>query len=343
MAKISLRAISARRREAQKIRGALASARRRFCILRAMTSRDDFNHERSRRVFAVLAWLLVANLAVVGAKAVVGWRAGSLSVLSDAVHSLTDACNNVIGIFLIRLANRPPDREHPYGHGKIEQIGTFVITGAMLLTAYEIGREAVVGLVRGAPQTVAVSSLTLGVMLATLGVNVVVVWYERREGKRLNSLYLIADAQHTFSDVIVTGGVLVGLAFVRLGFTWVDRAVALLVTLVIGWGAVNVIRNAVAELMDTAAVDPQELTALALQFADVAAVKDVRSRGKGAYGFVEMTIMINHNDLRRAHQCSEALEEKIRRIHRLNVITVHIEPHDGEVSERTPVRHDASL
>lgn len=168
----------------------------------------------SIQVRRVLLWLLIANLVVVVAKAIVGWLAGSLSVLSDAAHSLTDAANNVVGIWLIRFAAKPPDPRHPYGHGKVEQLGAFGITAMMLLTAYEIGRESVIRLWHGETAKVEVSTLTLAVMVGTFLVNLAVVLYERHKGKQLNSVFLIADAQHTLSDVFVTLGVQIGRAHV---------------------------------------------------------------------------------------------------------------------------------
>lgn len=280
----------------------------------------------SVQVRRVLLWLLIANLVVVVAKAIVGWLAGSLSVLSDAAHSLTDAANNVVGIWLIRFAAKPPDPRHPYGHGKVEQLGAFGITAMMLLTAYEIGRESVIRLWHGETAKVEVSTLTLAVMVGTFLVNIAVVLYERHKGKQLNSVFLIADAQHTLSDVFVTLGVLGGLVVVKLGYAWMDAAVAVLVVGAIVWGAFEVVKHAVIELMDTASIDVERLAATAREFSDVREVNDVRTRGQGAYGFVEMTITVCHNDLARAHAVSERIEDRIRAAFKLQNITIHIEP-----------------
>ncbi len=270
--------------------------------------------------------LLAVNLAVVVAKAVAGWQAGSLAVLSDAAHSLTDAANNLVGVWLIRAAAKPPDRKHPYGHAKLEPIGAFVVAALMGVTAYEIGREAALRLWSGAVAPVALTGLTFAVMVGTLIVNGLVVWYERRVGQRLGSPFLLADAQHTLSDVYVTLGVLAGLIGMRLGWAWLDPVIALAVVAVVGWGAYRVLMTAVDDLMDAVAVDGDALVALARQHPDVADVQRVRSRGRGAYGFAELTLVFRHNDLRRAHATSDLLEEQIRRIHSIAHITIHLEP-----------------
>jgi cation diffusion facilitator family transporter len=286
----------------------------------------------SAAVRRVLWRLLVANLAVVVAKALAGWWAGSLAVLSDAVHSLTDAANNLVGIWLIRAAAKPPDREHPYGHAKLEPIGAFVVSAVMGVVAYEIGREAVLRLWAGATVSLALTPLTFAVMLGTLAVNLLVVWYERRAGHQLGSPFLLADAQHTLSDVYVTVGVLVGLVGMWFGWTWLDPVVSLAVVAAVGWGAYHVLVTAINELMDTAAVEDERLIALARQHPDVVEVRHVRSRGRGAYGFAELTLVFRHDDLRRAHATSDLLETQIRQMYGLAHITIHLEP--AEV--RTP-------
>jgi cation diffusion facilitator family transporter len=297
-----------------------------------MSATDAPAPTTSATVRRVLRRLLVANLAVVVAKALAGWWAGSLAVLSDAVHSLTDAANNLVGIWLIQAAAKPPDREHPYGHAKLEPIGAFVVSAVMGVVAYEIGREAVLRLWAGATVSLALTPLTFAVMLGTLAVNLLVVWYERRAGHQLGSPFLLADAQHTLSDVYVTVGVLVGLVGMWFGWTWLDPVVSLAVVAAVGWGAYHVLVTAINELMDTAAVEDERLIALARQHPDVVEVRHVRSRGRGAYGFAELTLVFRHDDLRRAHATSDLLETQIRQMYGLAHITIHLEP--AEV--RTP-------
>ncbi|MFQ3583133.1 MAG: cation diffusion facilitator family transporter [Chloracidobacterium sp.] len=291
-----------------------------------MAAADVHASLASAAVRRVLWTLLVANLLVVAAKAIAGWQANSLAVLSDAVHSLTDAANNLIGVWLIRAAAKPPDREHPYGHAKLEPIGAFVVAALMGLMAYEIGREAALRLWSGVVTPVTLTPLTFAIMLGTLAINLAVVWYERCAGRRLGSTFLLADAQHTLSDVYVTLGVLVGLVGIGVGWAWLDPVAALVVVAAVGWGAYHVLVTAINELMDAAAVDSADLIALARQHPDVVDVRYVRSRGRGAHGFAELTLVFRHNDLRRAHATSDLLEEQIRQAHGITHITIHLEP-----------------
>src|SRR5256714_12527963 len=187
-------------------------------------SRADKALDRSRAVRRVLAGLLVANIAVVAAKAIIGMMAGSLSVLGDAVHSSVDAVYNVLGLFVVRVAARAPDEEHPYGHGKFETLGALGIVVFLSVTCVELVRSAVGRLISGG-HSVQMTDLGLVLLLATLATNVFVAWYENRRGHELRSELLIADAAHTRTDVFITIGVLIGLIFSRQGYTWDDPAI----------------------------------------------------------------------------------------------------------------------
>src|SRR3954466_14847188 len=105
--------------------------------------------DRSRAVRRVLAGLLVANIAVVVAKAAIGLLAGSLAVIGDAVHSSVDAVYNVLGLVVVRVAARAPDEEHPYGHGKFETLGALSIVVFLSITGFELVRSAIGRLIVG--------------------------------------------------------------------------------------------------------------------------------------------------------------------------------------------------
>src|SRR6059036_3956960 len=205
--------------------------------------------DRSRAVRRVLAGLLVANILVVIAKASIGVLAGSLAVIGDAVHSSVDAVYNVLGLFVVRVAARAPDEDHPYGHGKFETLGALAIIVFLSITCFELVRNAVQKLLGGG-HAVVVTDLGLVVLLATLAINVLVAWYENRRGHELSSELLIADAAHTRTDVFITIGVLIGVLFSRQGHTWVDHAVAIAVALLIVRVAYQILARVVPVLVD---------------------------------------------------------------------------------------------
>src|SRR5947208_12154880 len=186
--------------------------------------------DRSAAVRRVLRGLLVANIAVVIAKAAVGTVAGSLAVLGDAVHSSVDAVYNVLGLIVVRVAARAPDEDHPYGHRKFETLGALSIVVFLSVTCFELVRSAVGHLLSGG-HAIQVSDLGLTLLVATLLTNIFVAWYENARGHELSSELLIADAAHTRAGVVITIGALIAVLFARHGATWVDPAIAIAIAL----------------------------------------------------------------------------------------------------------------
>src|SRR5207253_10951856 len=154
----------------------------------------------ARRVFL---GLLAINASVVGAKLLVATASGSLAILGSALDSAVDALNNVLALIVVRVAAKEPDEDHPYGHGKFETLGALGIVGFLSITCFELIRGAVNELLQG-PHPVGVTDFQLAVLVLTLGVNVVIAWYENRRGRELRSELLVADAAHTRVHALIT-------------------------------------------------------------------------------------------------------------------------------------------
>ncbi|HXY39373.1 MAG TPA: cation diffusion facilitator family transporter, partial [Vicinamibacteria bacterium] len=197
---------------------------------------------QSRGVRRVLWITLGLNLAVSAGKVLVGYLSGSLAMVADGYHSLVDGSNNVIGLIVAAFAFRPPDPDHPYGHRKFETAATVAIGAALLALAWEVLRGAVARV--GHPATPAIGLLNWVVMLATTGVNLGVSFYEAREGRRLQSAFLVADAAHTRADLSVSLGVIASFLAALLGLGWADPLVALAIGAIIAWQAVKVLLSA---------------------------------------------------------------------------------------------------
>src|SRR5260370_41279048 len=170
---------------------------------------------------------VAANLTVVGAKLAGGVASRSLAVLGSAVGSSVDALSNVLALFVIRVAARAPDGDHPYGHGKFETLGALAIVGFLLISCFELVRQAVNNLSSGQDRAT-VSDPQLALLVVTLGVHVGIAWYETHRGAALGSALLIADAAHTRADVFITAGVVAGVLCARQGLWWLDPPLAII-------------------------------------------------------------------------------------------------------------------
>ncbi len=208
------------------------------------------SHGGSERVRAARLSMLT-GLLILALKAAAWQRTGSVAVLSDALESVVNVVAALLLLFSLRVAIRPADRNHPYGHGKIEFFSAGVEGALIAIAALIIGVEAVRDLREG-PEIVALDQGMALVVTASL-LNGGVGLYLLRLGRRVGSLALEADGRHLLSDVWTSAGVVVGLAAVWLtGKTWIDTLVALVVAghiLGVGW---RLVRRAIGGLMDEA-------------------------------------------------------------------------------------------
>ncbi|MCZ0934944.1 MAG: cation diffusion facilitator family transporter [Gemmatimonadetes bacterium] len=283
---------------------------------------------RHARVRRILLWVLLANVAVIAAKLIVGLRSGSIAVLGDAAHSGVDAINNVVGLVAMRLAAAPPDAEHPYGHGKFETLAALAVAAFLSVTCFELVQSAFERLIRGgAPPDLEPAMMI--VLLAALVVNGAVALGEARASRRLSSDILAADARHTASDVLVTAGVLVGLAITDwTGWAPADAWLALAVALVVARSGYKILRETIPVLVDERAVDPREIEDVAGRVSGVRAVTRVRSRGKSVGRFAELTIRVAPEEtVVSGHEIADEVERRVAAQIGFTDVTVHVEPH----------------
>lgn len=283
---------------------------------------------RSDAVRRVLWGILLANLAVVGAKLVVGVAAGSLAVLGDAIHSTADAMNNILALVIVRAAAKPPDEDHPYGHGKFETLGTLAIVGFMSITCFELVRDAIGRLLVSRTPPL-LSDVQLAVLLATLALNVFVAWYEHRRGEQLQSDLLLADAAHTRVDVFITIGVVAGMLIARRGWWWVDPIIALAIAGLIVRIGIRIFRHALPVLVDERATPTATIQSLAESVDGVRGAYRIRSRGgsRSQVRYAEVTIAVDGSaNVADAHIIADRVEALLKRDLTLTEVTVHVEP-----------------
>lgn len=281
---------------------------------------------RHASVKRVLAWILVANWVVAFAKIGMGAASGSAAVLADGIHSLVDGASNVLGLVAMSVASRPPDEDHPYGHAKFEalaSLGIGVLIGGALL---QLGEIAISSLLKDSHPRA--TPAMAAVMIGTLVVNVAVTVVEHRYGKKLGSSLLVADAQHTLSDVGVTLSVLVALLFVHLGFPRADALVALFVLGVVGWVAFGILKHSTGILSDTTRIPQEALEKEAVSIEGVLSCRSARSRGLPDAVFIDLAIGVDPGlPTRDAHEVAHRVEAHlVARFPEVVDVVVHVEP-----------------
>jgi cation diffusion facilitator family transporter len=284
---------------------------------------------RSAAVRRTLLVVLVLNALVAVVKIAVGIRTGALTVLGSALESTLDMLNNVLGMMLVGVAGQAPDEDHPYGHDKFETLGAIGIVGFLSISCFELLREGITSLIGGStPRTI--SQADVLIIVTTLGVNLFVVWYERRRARALASVFLMADAEHTRSDILVTCMAVASLLITYGGWGGgrPDALLAIAVAVIIAWSGVQILRRSIPVLVDERAIDARALRAVALCAPGIEDVRSVRSRSTASGQlFAEVTIAVaGTTSVDDAHQLADAVEEAIAREFGASQVTVHIEP-----------------
>jgi len=278
-------------------------------------------HQATQRVIVIEG---LANFFVLVLKLIVGVSTGSFAIVGDAIHSLSDVANNVVAWFVIRLANEPADREHPYGHRKFETLAVFGLAGLLTVLGFELILRAVQ---RNSSEVVS-SGWGLVLMGIVLAANISLALWEHRWAKKLGSDILIADASHTFSDVLTTLVVIIGWQLSSVGFAWLDTLCALGVAGLVLYLACGLFKRALPGLVDEFAIDPRELTVAVRSVAGVESVKTVRSRWLGQSGAVDMVITVDAAlSIAASHEIADQIETLIERRFNVQDISIHVEPH----------------
>jgi cation diffusion facilitator family transporter len=282
--------------------------------------------DRYRQVSAVLRRVLVLNLVVALAKVLFGLSSGAISILSDGLHSVTDSASNVVAMVGVRLASRPPDDDHPYGHRKFETMASVGILLFLLVALVQVLVTAVDRLrAGGAPE---VSMASFGVMGLTLAVNLMVVAYERREGRRLVSEVLMADARHTTSDILTSCAVIVALWGVWAGYPAADAWAALLVAGFIAYACWGVFDETSRILGDRIVIAESDVSDVVRAVPGVIGCHQIRTRGSADHVFLDLHVWLPPEmTLHDAHALSHVVKDRImQRFPQIKDALIHIEP-----------------
>jgi cation diffusion facilitator family transporter len=277
-----------------------------------------------RRVLRLVLWM---NLAVIALKLGVWTLSHALSVVAEIFHSSLDAANNLFALALARVASQEPDDDHPYGHTKFETLGALALVGILSITVFELVQRALVRLMAGRYPSADISPWALGLMGFSVLAGVAITRYEARIGRRLGSDLLLADAAHTRADVFTTLAVLLGLVAIRMGYPVADPAATLMVAALIAYTGWDIVKETVPVLVDSRAVEPGRIEALALEVGGVRSAYQIRSRGRRGERFAELTIAVAPDlDVATSHAMADEVERRVATALGAREVVVHVEP-----------------
>src|SRR5210317_1007811 len=280
--------------------------------------------QRDTKILRIILIEGIANVIVLIIKLGVGISTGSLAVLSDAAHSLTDIFNNIIAWFVTRHSIKPADSKHPYGHRKFETVAVFALATLLAILAFELAIRAIT---REAAD-ITTGHFELGLMFTVLTINIIVSTWQRGWAKRLNSDILLADANHTLSDVLITASVIASWQLSAKGWVWVDQLCTLGVAGLIFYLAFGLFKKTLPVLLDERSIETEALRSAVLGVHGVRALRRVRSRWVGSARAVDLIIEVDAQlPTEVAHEIADQIEAILADQFDIHDFSIHVEPH----------------
>ncbi|MGB9768565.1 cation diffusion facilitator family transporter [Dictyoglomus sp.] len=270
---------------------------------------------------------IVGNLTLFLFKYFAGLSLGSISLIADAFHSLSDVFTSVVVILGFKLGSKPADKEHPYGHGRIEQIATLIIALLLLIVAYDLVRSSFERLMN--PHKV---EFNLGVFVLLIISAIFKEWMARFSiylGKRFDASPLIADAWHHRSDAIATLLVTIGLLGSKLGFYRLDGILGVLVSLLIAWVGVDLLKSATSFLIGEAPSGDlvKKIDDIIVNTPGVLNYHDLSVHDYQNEKYITLHIEVDNNlTVKEAHDLALKVQDEIKSKIENSQVTVHIDP-----------------
>lgn len=286
---------------------------------------------------------IVSNSTLIVAKIIVGIMMGSVSIISEAAHSGVDLLAAVIAFVSVKKSGKPADREHPFGHGKIENISGTIEAALILLAAVWIISEAIGRLLH--PRPLEAVPWGIGVMLFSCVVNVTVSRKLFKTGEKTDSVALKADAWHLMTDVYTSAGIMGGLLVIWVAeimmpgkhFHWIDPLAALGVALLIIHAAWRLTVQSARDLLDFTLPSYEKIIIrelIASKAHEVHGYHKLHTRKAGSYRFVEFHMLVDpHMSVAESHLITDEITRMITERLPNATVTIHVEPCDGRCDE----------
>ena len=270
---------------------------------------------------------VVAAVFLTGMKLVIGLLTGSLGIISEALHSGLDMIAAIMTLFAVKIADKPADYDHNFGHGKVENFSALIETMLLLLTCGWIVYEAANRLATG-HTSIEINVWSFTVIIVSIIIDITRSIRLRKVAKKYNSQALAADALHFSTDIYSSGVVIIGLIGVMLGYHIADSIAALFVAVIVIFISFRLGKKSIDDLLDRSPVEmTDEIAGIISQIPDVKKFHDIKLRNSGSLTFVELNIHVDpQNTIEKAHDISHLVELKIKEKFNRCEVHIHAEP-----------------
>ena len=284
---------------------------------------------KKKKIVAGLS--IISNVTLTVLKFIAGFISGSLSIVSEAIHSLSDLLASVLTFFSVLKSSKPADEDHPYGHGKYEDMAGMIegllIIFAALFIIYKAAKKIIFGVPSEAENTIGIV-----VMLIAVIMNIIVSSFLFKVAKESNSVSLYADGEHLRTDVYSSLGVLIGLVLIKItGHAVLDPIIAILVAVFIYRAGYSISKRSWMNLLDHSLPeeDIEKIKAIINKFSDIVALKSnsIKTRQIGPTKDIALILQFpNTTTICKCHQICDEIEKNIQSIYPNCSISIHFEP-----------------
>lgn len=288
---------------------------------------DNFTQVANR-----VAWVtIILNVVLALGKLLAGILAHSSAMISDAVHSASDIFSTFIVMIGIKMAGKSKDKEHPYGHERMECVAAVVLSVVLLITGLGIGAGALKTILSGNYEELVIPGIpALIAAIVSIVIKEAMYWYTRLHAKRIDSAALMADAWHHRSDAFSSIGALIGILGARMGFPVMDAVASLVIFIFIAKAAFDIFKDSMDKMVDHACDEETQeaIRKCILQNKEVQGIDLLRTRVFGNKIYVDLEIQVDGTySLQKAHGIAEEVHDAIENnFDKVKHIMVHVNP-----------------
>jgi len=287
------------------------------------------NRKITRKFVGYLeAWIsILGNLILFIIKFLFGTSLNSISLIAEAFHSLSDVLTSIVVLLGFKMGDKPPDKEHPYGHGRLEQIATIIIAIMLLIVSYDLIKDSLKRIL--SPQKVSFNYLVLIFMILSALFKEWMARFSIYLGKKINSSTLIADAWHHRSDAIASILVGIGLIFVNLNLYFLDGILGIGVSLLLAWIGIELLKSSSSFLIGEAPNEEllKNIEQIVLSTPGVLNMHDLMIHDYQNNKIISLHVEIDENlSAKDAHKIALEVQDKLKKKIENSNISVHIDP-----------------
>lgn len=283
----------------------------------------------NKKLAAMLS--IVSNSFLIVLKLIAGFVSGSISVISEAIHSFSDLLASMIAFFSVSKSEQPADSDHQFGHGKYEDLSGLIEGFLIVLAAVYIVYESVKKIILG-PEELSYTKIAMLVMLFSVVVNIFVSTYIFKVAKNTDSMALFADAEHLKTDVYSSLAVFLGLLAIHFtGLTILDPVIAIIVAVIIFIAGVSICKKSADNLLDTSLPqkDIENIKTILQNDIGITSIKEIKTRKSGKDKEIVITITVyGETTVNYAHKLCDELESAIEKKLGNTSVTIHAEPYE---------------